>query len=307
MSRIVTMQELVGNTPLVRLTTLSEKTGCTLLGKLESANPGGSVKDRAALAMVEAAEHSGDLTQGGHIIEPTSGNTGVALAFIGVLKGYSVTLVMPDSMSIERRAILKAYGANVVLTPGHLGMAGAIQTAEELVEKTPGAFMPQQFKNPANPQKHRDTTAEEIWRDTGGVIDAFVAGVGTGGTVSGVGSVLKRYQPRIHIVGVEPADSAVISGQAPGPHMIQGIGAGFIPGNLDRAVLDEVLTVRNDDALGMGRYLARTEGILSGISSGANVHAAVELAKRPEFKGKTIVCIICDTGERYLSTVLFDQ
>ncbi|MDA0944817.1 MAG: pyridoxal-phosphate dependent enzyme, partial [bacterium] len=208
---------------------------------------------------------------------------------------------------IERRAILRAYGANVVLTPGHLGMAGAIQTAEELVEKTPGSFMPQQFKNPANPQKHRDTTAEEIWRDTGGVIDAFVAGVGTGGTVSGVGSVLKRYQPRIHIVGVEPADSAVISGQAPGPHMIQGIGAGFIPDNLDRTVLDEVLTVRNDDALGMGRYLARTEGILSGISSGANVHAAVELAKRPEFKGKTIVCIICDTGERYLSTVLFDQ
>lgn len=307
MSRIVTMQELVGNTPLVRLTTLSEKTGCTVLGKLESANPGGSVKDRAALAMIEAAERSGDLIQGGHIIEPTSGNTGVALAFIGVLKGYSVTLVMPDSMSIERRVILKAYGANVVLTPGHLGMAGAIQTAEELVEKTPGSFMPQQFKNPANPQKHRDTTAEEIWRDTGGMIDAFVAGVGTGGTVSGVGTVLKRYQPRIHIVGVEPADSAVISGHAPGPHMIQGIGAGFIPDNLDPTVLDEVLTVRNDDALGMGRYLARTEGILSGISSGANVHAAVELAKRPEFKGKTIVCIICDTGERYLSTVLFDQ
>ena len=303
--RYNSIRDLIGKTPLVKLPHLSEETGCTILAKLESYNPAGSVKDRAALAMIEAAEASGMLKPNGHIIEPTSGNTGVALAFIAAMKGYKVTLVMPESMSIERRLLVKAYGAKLELTPGHLGMPGAIQRAKELCQDDATAVMPQQFDNPANPQMHQKTTAEELWQDTDGNLDYFVAGIGTGGTITGVGRLFKDKGVATKIVGVEPTHSAVLSGKAPGPHMIQGIGAGFVPSNLDRSVVDEIIPVSNEDALGMGRYLAKKEGILSGISSGANVHVAVQLAKRA--KNNIIACIICDTGERYLSTVLFDE
>ena len=285
----------------------TDQNTATVIGKCEFMNPSSSVKDRAALAMIEAAEKEGSLTLGATIVEPTSGNTGIGIAFVAAVKGYKVILTMPESMSIERRKLLKAMGAKLELTPSHLGMTGAIERAEALVKELPNAFMPQQFNNPANPQTHRETTAEEIWNDTGGAVDIIVAGVGTGGTITGVASALKEKKSSIQSIAVEPVDSAVISGNEPGPHMIQGIGAGFVPNNLDRDVIDEIIQVSNEEALTMARRLAKEEGLFVGVSSGANVHAAVEVAKRPENKGKTIVTILCDTGERYLSTILYDE
>ena len=277
-----------------------------MLGKLESSNPGGSVKDRIGLAMLEAAERDGLIAPGRTtIIEPTSGNTGVALAMVAAARGYKMVLTMPDTMSVERRALLKAYGARLVLTPGSEGMSGAVSRAVDLAADLDDAFVPQQFENPANPEIHRLTTAEEIWEDTGGEVDAFVAGVGTGGTLTGVGAVLKERRPGVLVVAVEPSESPVLSGRPAGPHRIQGIGAGFVPKVLDTAVYDEVLTVGGDDAFAVTRDLARTEGLLVGISAGANVWAAGEIARRPEMKGKVVVTILCDTGERYLSTPLF--
>ncbi|MGE4170161.1 MAG: cysteine synthase A [Candidatus Margulisiibacteriota bacterium] len=296
---------LIGNTPLVRLNRIAEGAGAEILGKCEFMNPTSSVKDRAGFALIEAAEQAGKLDKDTIIIEPTSGNTGIALAFVAAVKGYRVILTMPDSMSLERRGLLKAYGAEIELTPGHLGMSGAIARAEELAKEHKKAFIPQQFKNPANPEVHRKTTAEEIWRDTDGNIDIFVAGVGTGGTITGVGEVIKARNPKLKVIAVEPKDSPVISGGKPGPHMIQGIGAGFIPDNLNKAIIDEVIQVSNDDALDTARNLAKQEGVLLGISSGANVFAALQVAKRPENKGKRIVTILCDFGERYLSTTLY--
>ena len=297
--------QLIGNTPLVELNRVTE--GCVgrVVGKLEFFNPAGSVKDRAGYAMIDAAEKAGALTPGATIIEPTSGNTGIALAFVSAVKGYDVILTMPESMSLERRALVKAYGAKVELTPAHLGMKGAIDRALELAKELPDAFIPQQFENVANPEAHRHTTAEELWRDTDGKLDVLVAGIGTGGTITGVGQALKAKNPEFKAIGVEPVDSPVISGGEPGPHMIQGIGAGFIPKNLDVAVLDEVIKVSNDQAIEMSRRLAKEEGLLVGISAGAAAYAAVELAKRPEYRDKLIACILCDFGERYLSTVLF--
>jgi cysteine synthase A len=299
--------DLIGNTPLVQLNRVTDQNTATVIGKCEFMNPSSSVKDRAALAMIEAAEKEGSLTLGATIVEPTSGNTGIGIAFVAAVKGYKVILTMPESMSIERRKLLKAMGAKLELTPSHLGMTGAIERAEALVKELPNAFMPQQFNNPANPQTHRETTAEEIWNDTGGAVDIIVAGVGTGGTITGVASALKEKKSSIQSIAVEPVDSAVISGNEPGPHMIQGIGAGFVPNNLDRDVIDEIIQVSNEEALTMARRLAKEEGLFVGVSSGANVHAAVEVAKRPENKGKTIVTILCDTGERYLSTILYDE
>jgi len=302
------MADLVGGTPLVRLNRLAEGTGATILGKLESANPAGSVKDRIGLAMVEAAERDGTLTPGESVIvEPTSGNTGIALAFVCAARGYKCILTMPESMSMERRALLKAYGAELVLTPAAEGMRGAIARAQEIAADTPGAFVPQQFENPANPDVHERTTAEEIWSDTDGDVDIFVAGVGTGGSITGVGHVLKQRKPGVQIVAVEPIDSPVLSGGDPAPHRIQGIGAGFVPGVLDTAVYDEVIQVSAEDAFETSRRLASEEGVLTGISAGANAWAARELASRPENAGKVIVTIICDTGERYLSTALFTE
>lgn len=297
--------QLIGNTPLVELNRVTD--GCVgrVVGKLEFFNPAGSVKDRAGFAMIDAAEKAGALKPGATIIEPTSGNTGIALAFVSAVKGYDVILTMPESMSLERRALVKAYGAKVELTPAHLGMKGAIDRALELAKELPDAFIPQQFENAANPEAHRHTTAEELWRDTDGKLDVLVAGIGTGGTITGVGQALKAKNPEFKAIGVEPVDSPVISGGEPGPHMIQGIGAGFIPKNLDVAVLDEVIKVSNDQAIEMSRRLAKEEGLLVGISAGAAAYAAVELAKRPEYKDKLIACILCDFGERYLSTVLF--
>jgi len=306
MKRAGSITELVGHTPLIRLNRISDETGAEVLGKLESFNPGGSVKDRIGLAMLEAAERDGLITPGKTtIIEPTSGNTGVALAMVAAARGYDMVLTMPDTMSTERRALLKAYGARLVLTPGPEGMSGAIDRAAELAAELDDAFIPQQFENPANPEAHRLTTAEEIWEDTGGEVDAFVAGVGTGGTLTGVGRVLKERKPGVLVVAVEPADSPVLSGKAPGPHRIQGIGAGFIPRVLDRQVYDEVLTASSDDAFRVARDLARQEGILVGISAGANVWAAGEVARRDGMKRKVVVTVLCDTGERYLSTPLF--
>jgi cysteine synthase A len=279
----------------------------TVLGKLESANPAGSVKDRIGVAMVDAAERDGALPPGGTIIEPTSGNTGIALAMVAAARGYRLILAMPESMSLERRRLLKALGAELVLTPAAEGMPGAIAGAEELLGATPGAVMPQQFKNPANPEAHRRTTAEEIWRDTGGDVAAFVAGVGTGGTLTGVGSALKERAPGIRVVAVEPADSPVLSGGQPGKHGIQGIGAGFVPEVLDRGLIDEVIAVQAGDALETSRRLGRREGILAGISAGANVWAALAVAGREEMRGKNVVTVLCDTGERYLSTELFPE
>lgn len=302
------MTDLIGRTPLVRLSRLSNGTGATILGKMEALNPAGSVKDRIGLSMIEAAERDGLISPGTSvIIEPTSGNTGISLAFVCAVRGYRCILTMPETMSMERRALLKAYGAELVLTPGTEGMRGAIARAQEIAAETPGAFVPQQFENPANPDVHWRTTAEEIWDDTGGEVDIFVAGVGTGGSITGIGHLLRERRPGVHVVAVEPVDSPVLSGGDPAPHRIQGIGAGFIPGVLDTEVYDEVITCSAEDAFQVSRRLAREEGVLSGISSGANVWAALDLAKRPENAGKTIVTIICDTGERYLSTALFTE
>ena len=299
--------QLVGNTPMVRINHLARGLNATVVGKLEFFNPLSSVKDRIGKSMIEAAEAQGVLKQGVTIVEPTSGNTGIGLAMVAAARGYDIILVMPDTMSMERRKLLAVLGAKLVLTPGADGMNGALKKADELVNGNPGYIMLQQFKNPANPEIHRRTTAREILRDTEGRVDIFVAGVGTGGTITGVGQVLKQHNPGVKIVAVEPVDSPVLSGGKPGSHKIQGIGAGFIPEILDTSIIDEVIVVTNEQAGDIARRLAKEEGILAGISSGANVWAALELAKRPENKGKTIVTIICDTGERYLSTWLFDE
>ena len=301
------LTDLVGNTPLMELSNYNKSKGlkARLIVKLESFNPAGSVKDRVALAMIEDAETSGLLKPGATIIEPTSGNSGIGLAFVAASKGYKLILTMPDTMSVERRNLLKALGAELVLTPGANGMKGAIARAEELKAATPGAVILQQFDNPANPAMHERTTGQEIWRDTEGHVDIFVAGVGTGGTVSGVGAALKKHNPAVKVVAVEPTDSPVLSGGAPGAHKIQGIGAGFVPKNYNPAVVDEILQVTNDDAIRTGRELAQKEGLLVGISSGAAVSAATRLALLPENEGKTIVALLPDTGERYLSTLLY--
>nr|WP_320975466.1 cysteine synthase A [Bacteroides intestinalis] len=301
------LTDLVGNTPLLELSNYNKAKGlkARLIVKLESFNPAGSVKDRVALAMIEDAEASGLLKPGATIIEPTSGNTGIGLAFVAAAKGYKLILTMPDTMSVERRNLLKALGAELVLTSGANGMKGAIARAEELKAATPGAVILQQFDNPANPAMHERTTGQEIWRDTEGVVDIFVAGVGTGGTVSGVGAALKKHNPGVKVMAVEPTDSPVLSGGAPGAHKIQGIGAGFVPKNYNPAVVDEILQVTNDDAIRAGRELAKLEGLLVGISSGAAVSAATRLALLPENIGKTIVILLPDTGERYLSTLLY--
>ncbi|MCI6559425.1 MAG: cysteine synthase A [Prevotella sp.] len=300
--------ELVGNTPLVQLGKLSKVHGLAtaVTVKVEYFNPAGSVKDRIALAMIEDAEQKGLLKPGATIIEPTSGNTGVGLALVSAIKGYKLILTMPETMSVERRNLVKAYGAEVRLTSGAEGMPGAIREAERLRDSIPGAVILQQFENAANPARHFLTTGEEIWRQTEGQIDIFVAGVGTGGTISGAGKRLKEHNPNVRIVAVEPASSPVLNGGKSGPHKIQGIGAGFVPANYDKDVVDEVIDVENDDAIRTSRQLAQTEGLLVGISSGAAAFAALELAKRPENKGKRIVALLPDTGERYLSTVLYD-
>lgn len=299
--------ELIGNTPLLQVSNYNEQNNleATIIAKLEYLNPAGSVKDRIGYAMIKDAEEKGILKEGSVIIEPTSGNTGIALSLVAAAKGYRLILTMPDTMSIERVNLLKARGAELVQTPGAKGMKGAIEKAVELSKEIPNAVILQQFQNPSNPEIHKVTTAEEIWRDTDGQVDIFVAGVGTGGTVSGVGEGLKAKNPNIKIVAVEPEDSPVISGGKPGPHKIQGIGAGFIPDNLHVAIIDEVITVKNEEAFETSRLLAKTEGLLVGISSGAAAFAATELAKRPENKGKNIVVLLPDTGERYLSTALY--
>jgi cysteine synthase len=300
--------DLIGSTPMVRLGRVAEGTGAEILGKLESFNPGGSVKDRIGQSMIETAERDGLIRAGeSTIVEPTSGNTGIALALVCAAKGYRLILTMPETMSVERRKLLLAYGAELVLTPGPEGMRGAIARAEELAATIDGAIVLQQFQNQANPAAHRATTAEEIWSDTDGKVDVLVAGVGTGGSITGVGEVLKARRPGFRSVAVEPTDSPVLSGGAPGPHKIQGIGAGFVPGVLNTGIYDEVLTCQAEDAFEMARSLAREDGILVGISAGANVWAAREIARRPESAGKVIVTFLCDTGERYLSTPLFGE
>ncbi len=298
--------EKIGHTPLVRINKLNEG-GADVLVKVEYFNPAGSVKDRIAIGMIEAAEAAGKIAPGALIIEPTSGNTGIGLALVAAVKGYRLILTMPDTMSIERRKLLAAYGAELVLTEGALGMKGAIAKAEELAKTHPGSFIPQQFANPANPEYHQKTTAEEIWQDTDGKVDAFVAGVGTGGTLTGVGSVLKKRNPAVKLFAVEPSDSPVLSGGKPGPHKIQGIGAGFVPAVLDTAIIDEIIPVKSEDAGRTARAAASREGLLVGISSGAALFAALELSKRPEFAGKRIIALLPDTGERYLSSWLFND
>lgn len=310
MARIAqSLTDLIGNTPLLALGNYSKSEGLEkgIVAKLEYFNPGGSVKDRIGFALIVDAEAKGLLKPDSVIIEPTSGNTGIALAFVAAARGYRLILTMPETMSVERRNLLKALGAELVLTPGPEGMKGAIRKAEVLSKEIEGAFVPQQFDNPANPAIHCSTTAEEIWRDTDGDIDIFVAGVGTGGTITGVGEVLKAKNPALKVVAVEPADSPVLSGGAPGPHKIQGIGAGFVPQVLNAGIIDEIIQVKNDEAFAGARKLSATEGLLVGISSGAAVHAATLLAKRPENAGKRIVVILPDTGERYLSTPLFQE
>ena len=301
------LTDLIGNTPLLELSRIEKqhKLKATILAKLEYFNPGRSVKDRIGLALIEDAERQGLLQPNSVIIEPTSGNTGIGLALVAAVKKYKIILTMPETMSLERRSLLKALGAEIVLTPGFEGMGGAIRKAEELQRLLPNSFVPQQFLNAANPEVHRNTTAEEIWRDTDGKIDFLVAGVGTGGTITGAGEILKRKNHDIKVIAVEPADSPVLSGGKPGPHKIQGIGAGFVPGVFNPKVVDEIIKVNNEDAFATGRELARIEGLLVGISSGAAAFAALQIAKRPENVGKTIVVVLPDTGERYLSTPLY--
>ncbi len=299
--------ELIGNTPLVRLNRVTEGVNAEVVAKLESFNPIGSVKDRIGVSMIVEAEEKGLINKDTVIVEPTSGNTGIALAFVCAARGYRLILTMPDTMSLERRQLLSIFGAELVLTPGAEGMPGAVKKAEQLVAETPRCFMPQQFKNPANPEVHRMTTAEEIWRDTDGRVDILVSGVGTGGTVTGVAEVIKKRKPEFKAVAVEPVDSAVLSGDKPGPHKIQGIGAGFVPDVLKLDLVDEIIKVTNEDAGTMTRRLAKEEGILAGISSGAATWAALEVAKRPESQGRLIVVILPDTGERYLTTWLFQE
>ena len=302
------LADTFGNTPLVKIPRLSRGIGATILIKMESFNPGGSVKDRIGVAMIEAAERDGRLRSGMTIVEPTSGNTGIALAFVAAAKGYPIILVMPDTMTIERRNLLKAYGAQVVLTPGAEGMPGALRRANEILASAPGKyFMPQQFENPANPEIHRRTTAEEIWRDTDGAVDIVVSAIGTGGTITGVGEVLKSRRPGVQMIAVEPDASPVLSGGKPGPHKIQGTGAGFVPKVLNTEIYQEVIRVTDSDAIATTRRLAREEGMLVGISTGANVWAALQVAARPGSAGKTIVTIGCDTGERYLSNPVFAE
>jgi cysteine synthase A len=299
--------ETIGNTPLVRINCLARGMNAVILAKLESFNPLSSIKDRVGAAMIEAAEEKGLIDEGSVIIEPTSGNTGVALAFVCASKGYRLILTMPETMSVERRQLLKILGAEIVLTDGAKGMKGAIDKANELARQTPKSYIPDQFANPANPEIHRKTTAEEIWKDTDGKVDIFIAGVGTGGTLTGIGEVLKKRNPKIKVIAVEPKDSPVLSGGKPGPHRIQGIGAGFVPGVLNKKVIDEIIQVASEDAGAVSRRLAKEEGILAGISCGAAMWAALEVAKRGESAGKTIVVILPDTGERYLSTWLFQE
>ncbi|MCB1263788.1 MAG: cysteine synthase A [Mycobacterium sp.] len=301
------VSELVGRTPLVRLNRLTEGLGAQVVAKLEFYNPANSVKDRIGVAIIDAAERSGELRPGGTIVEATSGNTGIALAMVGAARGYKVILTMPETMSTERRVMLRAYGAQIVLTPGSEGMAGAVARAKQIIADTPNAISANQFGNPANPAVHEITTAEEVWGDTDGEVDIFVAGIGTGGTITGVGRALKARKPGVRIVGVEPKDSPLLTEGQAGPHKIQGIGANFVPEVLDREVYDEIVDVELDDAVRVARDLATQEGILGGISSGAIVWAALELARRPENKGKLIVAVVCDYGERYISTVLFDD
>ena len=308
MSKIAkNLTDLIGNTPLLELSNFNKKHNldATIIAKLESFNPASSVKDRIGFAMIDTAEKQGLLNKDTVIIEPTSGNTGIALAFVAAAKGYRLIIAIPETFSIERRNLMKALGAELILTPGSEGMKGAIRRATEIAAATPNSFMPQQFKNPANPEIHRTTTAEEIWRDTDGEVDIFISGIGTGGTITGVGEVLKARKPGVRIIAVEPTDSPVLSGGNPGPHKIQGIGAGFVPDVLNVSVIDEIIKVTNDQAFVTSRLLARTEGLLVGISSGAVTYAALEVAKRPENKGKKIVVILPDTGERYLSTALY--
>ncbi len=308
MSKIAkNLTDLIGNTPLLELTNYNKlnKLDARVIAKLESFNPASSVKDRIGYAMIKDAEDKGLINKDTVIIEPTSGNTGIALSFVAAARGYKLIITLPETFSIERRNLMKALGAELILTPGAEGMPGAIRKAEEIAAQTPNSFIPQQFKNPANPEIHRNTTAEEIWRDTDGQVDIFVSGVGTGGTVTGVGEILKQRKPGVQIVAVEPFDSPVLSGGTKGPHKIQGIGPGFVPDVLNRSVLDEIFQVKNDEAFETARALAKTEGLLVGISSGAAAFAATEIAKRPENKGKNIIVVLPDTGERYLSTALF--
>ncbi len=301
------VSKLVGRTPLVRLNRLTDGIDAQVVAKLEFYNPANSVKDRIGVAIIDAAEHSGELKPGGTIVEATSGNTGIALAMVGAARGYKVILTMPDTMSTERRVMLRAFGAEIVLTPGAEGMAGAVAKAKQIIAETDNAVAASQFANPANPAIHQSTTAEEIWADTDGAIDIFVAGIGTGGTITGVGRNLRARKPEVQIIGVEPKDSPILNGGDPGPHKIQGIGPNFIPEILDRGIYDEIIDVTFDDSITVARALGTEEGILGGISSGANVWAALEVAKRPENAGKLIVTIVCDFGERYISTLLFEH